>query len=427
MKQMIDCLCKFTNIKDPCYIVGDLNYPGVDWQSLTAPNDSIQNALLKFVTHNGYVQAVRDTTRKHNTLDIVLTNEPLTLCDVCVASPVGGNDHCQIHFVVATEPTTAAQHSTEGDDCKQQQQLRYDWRETDFTGMSYYLNSVDWHQLLSANFTADSLWTAFANILKAAIVEFMPAKLINARPDLVRVKTYPKRIKSAMARKHCLWRRLKADPNSSTLRDQYSKAESRCRLLIRNYEIRKENDVIKSNNLGKFYRFVNGRLANKQGIGMLKDENGIPVTGVVERAELLNNYFCSVCTQDDGNAPEFKCNKLTENTSIDHVTFNPTNIKRAIARLKPNLASGMDGLPPLLVKKLSSSLLEPLTLLYTSFLSVGRIPDEWRRAVVMSIHKGGQADDVSNYRPIALTCVFSKIMERVVASEISGYMLQHRL
>ena len=230
-----------------------------------------------------------------------------------------------------------------------------------------------------------------------------------------------------MARKHCLWRRLKADPNRSTLRDQYSKAESRCRLLVRNYEIRKENDVIKSNNLGKFYRFVNGRLANKCGIGILKDENGIPVTDAVKRAELLNNYFCSVCTQDDGTAPEFKCNKLTAGTSIDNVTFSETSIKRAIAKLKPNLASGMDGLPPLLVKKLSSSLLEPLTLLYTSFLSVGRIPDEWRRAVVMPIHKSGPADDVSNYRPIALTCVFSKIMERVVASAISGYMFKHGL
>jgi len=87
----------------------------------------------------------------------------------------------------------------------------------------------------------------------------------------------------------------------------------------------------------------------------------------------------------------------------------------------------MDGLPPLLVKKLSSSLLEPLTLLYTSFLSVGTIPDEWRCAVVMPIHKGGPADDVSNYRPIALTSVFSKIMERVVASKTSSYMLQHGL
>jgi len=72
------------------------------------------------------------------------------------------------------------------------------------------------------------------------------------------------------------------------------------------------------------HSFLNGRLANKQGIGFLKDENGMHVTGVVERAELLNNYFCSVCTLDDGNVPEFKCSKLTADTLIDQI--NNSNI-----------------------------------------------------------------------------------------------------
>jgi len=121
---------------------------------------------------------------------------------------------------------------------------------------------------------------------------------------------------------------------------------------VRNYEIRKENDVLESNNLDKFYRFINGRLANKQGNGILKEQNGMHVTVVAERAELINNCFCSVCTLDDGNVLAFKCSKLTADTLIDHITFNPTSIKRAIARLRPNLASGMDGLPPLLVKTL---------------------------------------------------------------------------
>jgi Reverse transcriptase (RNA-dependent DNA polymerase) len=230
-----------------------------------------------------------------------------------------------------------------------------------------------------------------------------------------------------MARMHYLWRRLNPNPDSSTIRDIYHRAESRCRLLVRNYEIRKENEIINSNNLGKFYRFVNSRLANKQGIGVLKDANGMLVTNDAERAELLNNYFCSVCTKDDGVIPDFKRNKVAEDSFIDHITFNTARIERAISKLKLNLAGGIDGFPPLLIKKLSPTLLEPLSLLYSSFLSVGKIPHEWRRAIVTPIHKSGSADDVSNYRPIALTCVFSKIMERVVANEISGYLLQHGL
>jgi len=76
--------------------------------------------------------------------------------------------------------------------------------------------------------------------------------LIIARLATLANKTYPRGIKSAMARKHCLWRRLKADPNSSAARDQYSKAESRCHLLVCNYEIRKENTVIKATMFASF-------------------------------------------------------------------------------------------------------------------------------------------------------------------------------
>jgi len=53
-------------------------------------------------------------------------------------------------------------------------------------------------------------------------------------------------------------------------------------------------------NLDKFYKFVNSRLSNKRGVGILIDTNGVHLTSDSERAELLNIYVCSVCTQDDG-------------------------------------------------------------------------------------------------------------------------------
>ena len=37
------------------------------------------------------------------------------------------------------------------------------------------------------------------------------------------------------------------------------------------------------------------------------------------------------------------------------------------------------------------------------------------------VSKSGAAYNVSNYRPISLTCVFCKVMERVIVSEVSDY------
>ena len=92
-----------------------------------------------------------------------------------------------------------------------------------------------------------------------------------------------------------------------------------------------------------------------------------------------------------------------------------------------NGSCGPDGLPPLLYKSLAQCISEPLALMFDSFMSVGRIPDEWRRAVVTPIYKGGLAADVSNYRPISLTCVTCKIMEKVIIRRMLCYLYKHCL
>ena len=46
------------------------------------------------------------------------------------------------------------------------------------------------------------------------------------------------------------------------------------------------------------------------------------------------------------------------------------------------------------------------------------IPDEWKAASVVPVHKKGSKSDVQNYRPISLTCIIMKVMERIVRDEL---------
>ena len=116
-----------------------------------------------------------------------------------------------------------------------------------------------------------------------------------------------------------------------------------------------------------------------------------------------------------------------DDVTLDHVEFSREAVLRAVKQLKMNGSCGPDGLPPLLYKSLAQCISEPLALMFDSFMSVGRIPDEWRRAVVTPIYKGGLAADVSNYRPISLTCVACKIMEKVITRRMLCYLYKHCL
>ena len=57
-------------------------------------------------------------------------------------------------------------------------------------------------------------------------------------------------------------------------------------------------------------------------------------------------------------------------------------------------------------------------------MSVGQIPQAWKQAIVTPVFKGGIASDPSNYRPISLTSIVSKLMERVVVLDMLRYCKQ---
>jgi len=60
--------------------------------------------------------------------------------------------------------------------------------------------------------------------------------------------------------------------------------------------------------------------------------------------------------------------------------------------------------------------------MYNQLLSVGHVPCELLVAHIVPVHKKGITTDVSNYRPISLTCVLSKIRERIVVGRLSGHL-----
>jgi hypothetical protein len=112
-------------------------------------------------------------------------------------------------------------------------------------------------------------------------------------------------------------------------------------------ELKLESEVIQNEIIGSFYEFVNKRLSCKQDIGTLKNSNGEYIAGDTDRANLLNGFFCSVCTVDNGELPAFD-NVVGDDIVLDCVEFTRDTVLRAIKKLKTDSACGPDGLPLLL-------------------------------------------------------------------------------
>lgn len=73
------------------------------------------------------------------------------------------------------------------------------------------------------------------------------------------------------------------------------------------------------------------------------------------------------------------------------------------------------------------SLSTPLSIIYTHSLESRRVPTAWKKAIITPIFKKGDKLSASNYRPISLTSVASKVCERIMVDQLQNFTLTHNI
>ena len=102
-------------------------------------------------------------------------------------------------------------------------------------------------------------------------------------------------------------------------------------------------------------------------------------------------------------------------------TTNVDDVTTLLKQVDPYKATGPDGIPPRLLKEIANEL-SPSTLVFNASLQQGKLPDDWKKAVVTPLFKKGNHNDPANYRPISLTSVYCKLLERTIHSNIMSHL-----
>ena len=69
----------------------------------------------------------------------------------------------------------------------------------------------------------------------------------------------------------------------------------------------------------------------------------------------------------------------------------------------------------------------PLAILFNQSVEEGRLPSEWLSSVVIPIYKKGARCDPLNYRPVSLTSVVCKVLERLIVKPINAHLSENLL
>ena len=284
------------------------------------------------------------------------------------------------------------------------------------------VSGINWTDSF-VNKPVEELWDCFHVELSRIINIHVPTFKTNINQSVG--KHYPKHIGRLQTRKLMLWRRRRSTKDEQ-VKAKYIQLSKQCREAIYKFVLEKELSLIDSNNTGKFYKYVNKKIAAKTGIGILKSKTGEDICNPKSQAELLNEYFASTFVDDNGVLPCFPSRVEVDN-SLSYVPFDRETIFKKFNKLRSDSASGPDNLSPRLLKKISSFICQPLSFLFETFFLNSYIPPIWKIAYIRPIHKGGNANDVANYRPICLTCVCGKLMESIISDHLLAFLLDNKL
>lgn len=98
-----------------------------------------------------------------------------------------------------------------------------------------------------------------------------------------------------------------------------------------------------------------------------------------------------------------------------------------VMNLKNESAPGWDKITARVLKLAMPLLLEPITLICQKSFETGVFPAVLKSSIVCPIYKGGTDDDITNYRPISLLSVISKVLEKLMNNRLKNYLEKKKL
>ncbi|UYV64395.1 K02A2.6-like [Cordylochernes scorpioides] len=166
---------------------------------------------------------------------------------------------------------------------------------------------------------------------------------------------------------------------------------------------------------------------------MIKNTDGTPATNDKNAANLLGNSYqisSKIKFEIKDKKVEKKarkiihdCKNVTSTLNIFHEKINMKELDYALENTDLNKTPGPDGIHGQMISNLGKNGKEKLLDIFNNSWKTGKLPQDWKTATIIPIKKlDKSADDPKNYRPISLTSICCKLMEKIILRRLTYHL-----
>ena len=405
-------------------ILGDMNAKSSSWCS----NDSTSNEgfhIESLTSFYGFSQLISNPTHilptTSSCIDLIFTDQPNLIMDSGVYSSLHPNCH---HQIVFSKINLKIEYPPP------YERIIWDYKHANTESINQAINTFDWENLFQGKHVDEQLF-CLNNTLLNIFKNYIPNKLVtfnDSDPPWINnhIKTLIK-LKNQMYN-HYIQNGKKLDDYLllETANKELSEIIERNRNEYFNGLATKLNNPQTS---AKSYWKILKTFTNGKKIPSIPPllVNSKYVSNFSVKANIFNKFFAEQCTNVSTTSAVPDHLNLISDKKLSQLFFDSNDIITIIRNLNPNKAHGHDGISIRMIQMSCISITKPLYLFFKNCFDNSVFSIEWKKGNIIPIHKKGCKQVVSNYRPISLLPIFSKIFERIIFNSVYNYMEQNKL
>ena len=429
---MLNMLTKLVDHNVESLILGDFNLPNVTWLSgsLKGPSDTKNKGLInekKFLDcfhNNGLTWYItEEVTRRRlvngilqeSTLDQVLSTNQALINQVEIVSPLGKSDHVGFDIDLNLFANPSKGNITP----KINKQL---WSKVSFKELLEKSYEIDWSYSSDVlSMSTEEMWKELCIKLQLVTDDVVPTK----NSSKLKQPWVNSSLKRCRKNSDKCWALFDCNPTLQNLNVALSQQEKFDNLSLKcKTDFEKKITKHLKVNCKPFYAYLRGKRVLKDGVSSLEKPDGSLTQNNIETAEVLADAFASVYVNEPYGPLSKECYGDSEDFDINDLEITNEDVLDEFKRIDISKSQGPDGIHPKLLKALSSNkdFINSITKLFQACASSCKIPTQWKTANVTSIYKKGTRKCALNYRPVSLTCIVSKLYEKLVRRHILSFM-----